>query len=407
MNNQLRPHQQRALDAMSTADLGQIIVPTGGGKTFIMISHAKQLERGSTVIVVAPRILLARQLCEDFRSQIDAKIFHAHSGYRGYQGGTDPNWIQQWWDTNKDYTRIIFTTYHSLHRVMEAQVYADVVYCDEAHNSCAKTFYDSIFELARFSGKRYYFTATPRVSRKHSRGMHNEAVYGTILCNVEAQELIKQGTILPPTIVPFETDGHYSKEKAHVHHAITITNIIDELDDDKSSKVLVSVPKSRVLNDMLSRTILLHELKDRGYHVLHVTSKFGAYVDGKKVSRSVFMNTLKEWGCDDSIRFVCFHYSILSEGINVPGLTHTILLRYLNVVEMAQTVGRVIRLHTEDREKINNGELQPCEWAFYKKPTGYVTVPVHPKYGAHVVKRLQKVVDSIFIEGVPPISLIT
>ena len=64
---------------MSTADLGQIIVPTGGGKTYIMISHAAQLKRGSTIIVVAPRILLARQLCEDFSSQIDAKIFHAHS----------------------------------------------------------------------------------------------------------------------------------------------------------------------------------------------------------------------------------------------------------------------------------------------------------------------------------------
>ena len=33
----LRPHQQRGLDAMSSNAIGQILVPTGGGKTLIAI----------------------------------------------------------------------------------------------------------------------------------------------------------------------------------------------------------------------------------------------------------------------------------------------------------------------------------------------------------------------------------
>ena len=37
---QLRPHQQDALDAMEKHDKGQIIVPTGGGKTICMIHDA-------------------------------------------------------------------------------------------------------------------------------------------------------------------------------------------------------------------------------------------------------------------------------------------------------------------------------------------------------------------------------
>ena len=41
-------------------DKGQVIVPTGGGKTICMIMDAvKQLEDYGTVVVVAPRILLA------------------------------------------------------------------------------------------------------------------------------------------------------------------------------------------------------------------------------------------------------------------------------------------------------------------------------------------------------------
>ena len=34
---QLRPHQTEALQAMADNDLGQVIVPTGGGKTMCMI----------------------------------------------------------------------------------------------------------------------------------------------------------------------------------------------------------------------------------------------------------------------------------------------------------------------------------------------------------------------------------
>ena len=58
---QLRPHQQSACDAMLTHSRGQIIVPTGGGKTLTMITDALRLFSGDTpqtIVVVAPRILL-------------------------------------------------------------------------------------------------------------------------------------------------------------------------------------------------------------------------------------------------------------------------------------------------------------------------------------------------------------
>ena len=50
--------------------------------------------------------------------------------------------------------------------------------------------------------------------------------------------------------------------------------------------------------------------------------------------------------------------------------------------------------------------LAPMNWSLYNKPTGYVTVPVHPKT-KHIIKRLQKVVDAIFVDGQPPVSLVT
>ena len=409
----LRPHQQRALDAMQTADKGQVIVPTGGGKTIIMIQHALQLlaESNRTIVVVAPRILLANQLCDEFMSFIDSSnvhVCHAHSGETHYFHSTKPEKIALFANTARaaGESCIIFTTYHSLPRVIDSGIAINCAYFDEAHNSVAKQFFIGTAATSMVANRCYFFTATPRISRRHDRSMGNSDVYGGILCNVPAPELIEQGHILPPTIVPFETDLTRNKHNIHDVDADTVRDIIDQIDESHAAKVLVAVPSSRVLGNMIGQTTLLHELTERGFNVMHVTSKFGAIIDGKKVSREVFFDTLTAWGKEEGRKFVVFHYSILSEGINVPGLTHCILLRNLNVVEMAQTIGRVIRLDKDDAARLQSGELQPQQWGFYNKPTGFVAVPVHKTYGKHVIKRLQNVVDAIFVKGIPPLSLV-
>jgi superfamily II DNA or RNA helicase len=83
---QLRPHQVRILERMQTYPKGQIIVPTGGGKTMCMIqdtAHVQQSKCGHTTVVVAPRILLAEQLCSEFLEVITSTythVMHVHSG---------------------------------------------------------------------------------------------------------------------------------------------------------------------------------------------------------------------------------------------------------------------------------------------------------------------------------------
>ena len=60
----LRPHQQKALDKMNTHRKGQVIVPTGGGKTMCMIEDAKrrfaQDSLPKTIVVVAQRQMCIR-----------------------------------------------------------------------------------------------------------------------------------------------------------------------------------------------------------------------------------------------------------------------------------------------------------------------------------------------------------
>jgi len=376
---------------MQRHQFGQIIAPTGAGKTLIMIFDAMRRMRESTtpqtILICAPRILLAEQLSSEFLEFIDnANVIHVHSGETHHKSTTNPQVIAAW-DEIVDNHKLIFTTYN------------------EAHNAVRTDFFDSVASCN--ATNYYYFTATPKHRRSSlGTGMNNKIVFGQIISNISAPELVEQGCILRPTIDIHEVDFERQKglSAADNDHE-TLLEMIDGLDARNAQKVLVAAPSSKVLWQMLSRTTVLRDLSERGYDVLHITSKFGAYVNQTKVDRETFFDTFNAWGQQPERKFIIFHYSILSEGINVHGLTHTILLRNLPIVEMAQTIGRVIRLNKDDAQDIAAGKIEAGNFAMYRKSTGFVTVPVFKNYGKKTQRRLEEVVDTIFVKGQPAIDV--
>ena len=97
------------------------------------------------------------------------------------------------------------------------------------------------------------------------------------------------------------------------------------IEADDAERVLVSAPSARIINAMMAFTDLFRELRSRDYNVMTITSKHGAIINGKKVSRTSFFEQLDNFS-NTGQKFVLFHYSILSEGINVHGLTNVCLL---------------------------------------------------------------------------------
>ena len=411
---QLRPHQQRALDAMLTANKGQIIVPTGGGKTLVAIKDVVRryasAETPQTIVVVAPRIMLATQLSSEYLEEIDnANVLHVHSGETEHFKTTKSDRINLFVRMCHHVGEhvIIFTTYHSLGRIIDSGIDIDCCYFDEAHNAVQRNHFIGVAAASLSSRASYFFTATPKHTRKSNRGMNNSEIYGSVLCNVPAPELVAGGSILPPTVVPYEID--ITREKgaaAATSDRAMLLDIVDSLPADKSSKILVASPASKIMGALLFKTSIMHDLRERGYDVMHITSKYGAYVNDQKVNRQQFFNIFDQYGKDPNKKFIIFHYSILSEGINVHGLTHTIMLRNLDIIEMAQTIGRVIRMNKDDAKDIADGKIPAGALGLYRKSTGYVTVPVFKNYGAQTIKRLQRIVDTIFIEGLPATSLV-
>ena len=406
----LRLHQSRALDAMNQHDIGQIIFPTGGGKTLVMIMNLLQRfvqNPGQVAVVVAPRILLAEQLSAEFLEFItSANVMHVHSGETHHYSTTKSEKIADWVTQHAGTNRIIFTTYHSLGRVVDAGVNVDVAYFDEAHNSTQKSHFIAVAATSMSADSKYFFTATPKHhTNPNANGMNNVSIYGNIIHNVAAKELIDTGCIIPPQVDTYKVDITRDKRTAAEADRNMIVDILDTLEGNP--KVLVAAPSTKVMWNMLTNSDILRELEERGFGILHITSKHGAYVNRTKVNREKFFDTLTEWGKDKSKKFVLLHYSILSEGINVPGLTNCIMLRQMPIIEMAQTVGRVIRMDKDDAQDIAAGRIPAGACHLYRKQFGSVIVPVFTNYGSAIAKRLQGVVDTIFVQGLPAISVAT
>ena len=390
---QLRPHQEQAIQSMLDNDKGQVIVPTGGGKTICMIMDAvKQLETYGTIVVVAPRILLAEQLSHEFMEIIDEKyndveVMHVHSGkIKGVFSSTNPFQIQQFVESNLGGRRIIFTTYHSLHRVEESGINVDTIYFDEAHNSVQKNFFPATDYFSQYAHRCYFFTATPKHSRSPVKaGMNWTEVYGGIICQVPAPKLVKQGYILPPKVKVYRSRILKKDELVADRDNEQMIGAIDNLDKDK---VLICAKSTRQIVSLISQTDFVQQLAIRGYSYMFITAKTGAMIDGEKVDRETFFNTLNEWGRNGK-KFVVLHHSILSEGINVNGLEAVLFMRSMDYIGISQTIGRVIRKGNAD------------------KVFGLVCVPVYSNVGITTARKVEAVVDTIFNKGQAATTVIT
>ena len=404
---QLYPYQQRTLDAIKSKIKGTCYLPTGAGKTVVMMEDARQrilnATEPMTFVVVAPSILLANQLCSEFEAYLqglNVAYMHCHSGETHHQSSTRSAVIAEYNDTaiGSGKHHFIFTTYNSIGRVNESDIEIDVVYFDEAHHCVKPSNFVGIAHTSSVADNAYFFTATPKFNNS-MESMNNTDVYGNNIISIPAQELIDAGSIIPPKVVPYEAQTIRTKENAAFVDAENIVGILSEISDCDAPKVLVAAPSTKVIWSMFTESDLLQQLNDMGYTIMHITSKHGAYIDKQKVSREVFFDKMNEFGADPDKKFIVFHYSIMSEGISIHGLTHCIMLRNLPMIEMCQTIGRVIRVHKDDRKAIQEGKMKAGEFAFYRKPFGTITIPVNNNYGDKIAKQLQSVIDTVFVKG--------
>ena len=404
---QLRPHQQDALNALEQHSKGICVFPTGGGKTNVAIFDAIReflKETPQTIVIVAPRILLAEQLsCEFLEFITNASVMHIHSGETHHFSSTRPSQILTWCNNTAGH-KLIFTTYNSLQQLQRAGIEVDTIYFDEAHNSIQRHFFPAVEYFAQEAKRCYFFTATPKYSAVVGKpGMNDIEVYGQIIAKVPAPQLVQNGYIIPPKVITSQMRLSVKGEDIAQRDC---EYLMQTIQDNPVNKILICAKATKHIINLLSETDFADQLITKDYSVMHITAKHGAFIDGHKVNREVFFDTLNEWGKNPTKKFVVLHHSILAEGINISALEAVVFMRSMDIVGIGQTVGRTLRLHPQDAAGIRSGALVAGDLASYTKSYGLVICPTFDKASTSTAQKVQSVVDVIFQQGEVAVSVI-
>jgi superfamily II DNA or RNA helicase len=404
---QLRPHQQDALNALQQHSKGVCIFPTGGGKTNVGIFDAINQflsDTPQTIVVVSPRILLAEQLSAEYLEFItNAAVMHCHTGETHHYSSTKPSDIA-WFANTIPGHKLIFTTYNSLQQLQRAEIKVNTIYMDEAHNSIQRHFFPAVEYFSQEADRAYFFTATPKYSNVIGKaGMNDSEVYGQIIAKVPAPELVQNGYIIPPKVIATQMRLSVKGEDIAQRDC---EYLLQTIQDNPVDKILICAKATKHIIGLLSETDFAEQLAEEGYSVMHITSKHGAFIDGDKVNREVFFDTLNEWGKNAEKKFVVLHHSILAEGINISALEAVVFMRSMDIVGIGQTVGRTLRLHPQDAAGIRSGALTAGDLPSYTKSYGLVICPTFDKASTGTALKIQNVVDIIFQKGDVAVSTI-
>jgi len=406
----LRPHQQQILDALEVNNKGIVTCPTGGGKTYTMITDSRRfMNPGDVVVVVAPQLLLSQQLFTEFDKHLpDVNFMYRQISSEGktFQRNRDalkfrmtpPKSPTTVVDEIRDTYRIaqkaqlpliLFVTYDSLDRIVSSMIPVSAVYYDEAHNATTSDHFNAVKYLSNHASNNYFFTATPRYSNSRSvdgPGMDNVSVYGEQIANVKFSNLVKQGVILNPFIHLMKSDADTDTMDEVSVNMKTIKEVVEHYEENHSEsnhKILFCAQGTKSIND-LYKAGLQDWATSKGYKVLSIDSINQGYVNGtRKVNKSAFIQQLNELGANPDEKLIVLHYAMLGEGIDIKAFTGVVFLRNtLSAIFATQSIGRVIRTAPG-------------------KKYGIVTVVQHESNTAESVQLIEKICHQLYIQGVP------
>jgi superfamily II DNA or RNA helicase len=359
----LRAHQADALKAVIKAikkgkgsAVGRVVMPTGGGKTFVeaaVIDYQRTENVGTKIhLVLAPRILLANQLIGEFRkfSGLNYRAIAFHSGNHEPEYEAGIKWkehattrivdIESAYKTAVEAGQdlIVFSTYHSADKLIGTKF--DTMIADESQYCVNEGFNEVIKKLT--ARVKLFFTATEKhTASDKGRGLNNTTIYGERLYYISPATLIQLGLIVPPRLHIMYGETR-DENRSIVSEVIEIAKAQDEITRPELgfSKILFAMKGT---DDVKSVEDNIAKIKKEfpNHDVFTITSKNGARIDNEKVDRElVFLPALTT-----SKNCLIFHYDILSEGIDVDGITGVALMRNMGLSKLLQTIGRAVRVY--------------------------------------------------------------
>lgn len=384
--NMLRPHQRTAANALSSGvTRGQIILPTGVGKTYVQVykilSTLHSLPYKGVAVIASHRLLLCEQLIKDvaryaLETELPFNILTVASDGMDMQDmalladglnsdgnlqsrclvnrATSSQEILDCAAMAKGLNRhlLVVSTYQSFDRM--AGLGVDVACLDEAHTITEEDKFEKVKVMQPSMTQAFFFTAT-QVTGCNGRGMDNTSFYGQVLCCVSPRAAIDSRDILPPAIHSIKLEGgrpsyaQVIKAAYKAHREI----VLEQSKGLSAPKMLVSVAGVEDMVNLLKDPAFHMWAMKSGVNTVGFSSSMGYYKNGLETNRKEALQALRELGDTDSA--IIMHYDILTEGIDLPNITAVLPLRELCKVKFLQTLGRAARLQKDDRQAIYSG----------------------------------------------------
>jgi predicted helicase len=294
---------------------------------------------------------------------------------------------------------VVFSTYQSIQVVADAQRRGlpafDLIICDEAHRTTGVTLasedesafvrvHDPDFLRAR---RRLYMTATPRIYQESAKGqakeqnailcsMDDETMYGPEFHRLGFGEAVEKGLLCDYKVLVFAVDEEYVSKvfqkqfaardsELRLEDAAKIVGCWNGLAKRRVSDQTVAedprpmqraVAFTRSIKDSKRIERLFTEIVTQYVHdesddtalrcdVRHVDGTFNALVRNERLD---WLRSPMPEGTPTCR--ILTNARCLSEGVDVPNLDAVLFLNPRNsVVDVVQSVGRVMRLHPEKR----------------------------------------------------------
>lgn len=420
--------QQDATNTMHSSDLGQIILPTGTGKSKIQARYLNETISNNSgfavYVIVTPRILLTNQLMKDVATDLiiaktEFKRITVHSGKETNFGemSIEERKLLKYTDSAittssrelleevrkaqvMDIPALICATYHSVDRVYKAfkdVLNINVLLCDESQYVVSEDFNDSVAKVKSISNKTFFFTATQKTTAAaNGLGHNNKDFYGPVLFTKTPREMIEAGYIVRPRLHLVASSGNSDQ---------VVDVLIESYREHKGTingepKLLVVCKGSAQMDEIVSSPKFKQFVRQQGpnFKLFDASSEFGHNVNGVEIKREEFLDKLnKHTGAA-----MVLHINMLAEGINVPDMSGILPLINLKKSKFLQTLGRTTRLHVVDRESFKNNEYLPEDLDMMVKPYAYVIVPTYLNEGEDRKEFIYELIKDLRDHGFNP-----
>jgi predicted helicase len=394
------------VDGFKQNDRGKLIAACGTGKTLMSLWISERLDT-DTVLFVAPSLALVRQTIDEWTSQaseeqkfdylavcsdssVDAGEDHWELPIEDVDipVSTDQNEVNEFIEKDHNYKKVVFSTYHSLDRVMDAiddsdDFSFDLTIFDEAHRT-AGTSKSDMFSLGLSndnipSKRRLFMTATERLVTPQAKSyvenntentvfsMDDKDRYGDIFAKLNFGKAIEKGVIsdyeIVTSFVKEEELFDYLSEESHVKTIIEDQEVA--VDSEILYKQLVMAKSYENLS--ISKVFSFHNLiksskafsKGSGNEKVSLNSIvneitdinegiFAEHIDGSMRS-SKRRRIFDEF--EDANLGLISNARCLTEGVDVPKVDCTYFADpKQSIIDIVQASGRALRKTKDDKE---------------------------------------------------------